>query len=433
MRKEETMMRSFLVAGLVGITQLCYAQVYTEKQTRHRFAQLNLGIDFQSSFGGSTKYLDETGNTQSLNLTNSYSPRFLIGGTHFWGHADFYIAIPLFSSIVEKNNQEVIALRGVETVFKYYPLRIENNKIRPYIGTSLAPFYFEQRNNNVQYSNGPELNHTSFPLLGGLTFNSKNHLIELGFAWNYRNKQDYYISRTQIEKINTPPIYATFSYRIMLETTLSAEKDWESGRTKEVTDILAEKGRLNGLYVGVGMSSAFWLNQSSYNKATRPYISKYSTSIMPDFTLGYYLHKPDLNLAIGYRGYGTSTNTYGSIQQLHRKSFLFEATKYLFDYYGFAPFVGPTISYDNLSFKEDFEGQRVFDVEDRKLGYGLTFGWDIRPNRIQSWILRTNLRWYPNLFLEVQPNSKVSFDNLEFNFIQLIIYPNRMIKRKTNR
>lgn len=426
-------MRVIVSIFVLMMYNLGYSQVYTEKKTRHRFAQLNLGIDFQSSFGGSTKYIDQQGNTQSLNLNSSYSPRFLIGGTHFWGHADFYIAIPLFSSTLNKNNQEVTALRGVETVFKYYPLRIENNKIRPYIGTSLAPFYFEQRNNNFQYPSGPELNHTSFPLLGGLTYNSKNHLIELGIAWNYQNQQDYYISRTQIEKINTPPVYATLSYRYILETTLSAEKNWESGRTKEVTDILAERGRLNGLYLGTGISSAFWLNESSYNKANRPYIDKYSTSIMPDFTLGYYFHKPDINLAIGYRGYGASTNSYGAIQQLNRKSFLFEATKYLFDYHGFVPFVGPTFSYENLSFKEDFEGQKTFDINDKKLGYGLTFGWDIRPNRIQSWILRTNLRWYPNLFLEVEPSSKVSFDNLEFNFIQLIIYPNRMIKRKSNR
>ena len=427
------MIRILTILGLVGIANLCYSQVYTEKQTRHRFAQLNLGVDFQSSFGGSIKYIDQLGNTQTLNLNSNYSPRFLIGGTHFWGHADFYIAIPLFSSTFNKDNQEVRALRGVETVFKYYPLRIENNKIRLYIGTSLAPFYFEQRNNNFQYPSGPELNHTSFPLLGGLTFNSKHHLIEFGIAWNYLNQQDYYISRSQIERINTPPLYATLSYRYMLETTLSAEKDWESGRTKEVTDILAERGRLNGFYLGVGISSAFWLKQSDYNVNDRPYIDKYSTSIMPDFTLGYYLHKPDINLAIGYRGYGASTNTYGAIQQLNRKSLLFEATKYLFDYHGFVPFVGPTISYENLSFKEDFEEQRTFDVKDNKLGYGLTFGWDIRPNRIQSWILRTNLRWYPNLFLEVEPNSKVSFDNLEFNFIQLIIYPDRMIKRKPNR
>lgn len=415
------------------MTHLCYSQAYIEKQTRHRFAQLNLGIDIQSSIGGSTKYFDSQGNIQSLNLGNNFSPRFLIGGTHFWGHADFYIGIPLFSTTLKKDNQEVTALRGVETVFKYYPLRIENNKVRPYIGTSLAPFYFEQINNNFDYASGPELNNTSFPLLGGVTFNSKNHLVELGVTWNYANNQDYYISRTQLEKINTSPVYATLSYRYMLETTLSAEKDWESGRTKEVTDILAEKGRLNGFYLGAGISSAFWLRESSYNRNLKPYVGKYSTSIMPDFTLGYYLHKPDLNLAVGYRGYGATTNTYGTIQQLNRKSVLFEATKYLFDYHGFVPFIGPTISYENLSFKESFEGSKTYDIVEDKLGYGLTFGWDIRPNRIQNWILRTNLRWYPNLFIEVEPNTKVSFDNLEFNFIQLIIYPNRMIKRKPNR
>ena len=114
----------------------------------------------------------------------------------------------------------------------------------------------------------------------------------------------------------------------MLETTLSAEKNWESGRTKEVTNILAERGRLNGFYVGVGISSAFWLKQSDYNKTTRPYINKYGSSTMPDFALGYYLHKPDLNIAIGYRGYSTSTDTYGVFQQLNRQSLLFEATKY---------------------------------------------------------------------------------------------------------
>lgn len=420
------MKKLVLLIAILTITQKGYSQVYIEKQTRHRFAQLNLGFDFQSSFGGSSKYLDANGTTQSFNLNNSYSPRFLIGGTHFWGHADFYIGIPMYFSNFEKENQEVAANSRVETVFKYYPLRIENNKVRPYIGTSLAPFNFEQQNNNFQYSNGPELTHTSFPLLAGLTFNSNNHLIELGLSWNYRNRQNYYISRTQIEEIQTPPIYATLSYRYMIETTLSAEKAWESGQTEEITNIRAEKGELNGFYIGAGISAAFWLRQSSYNETSRPFISKYSTSIMPDFTLGYYFHEPDLNLAVTYRGYWASTNTYGAIQQLQRKSFLFEATKYLFDYHGFVPFVGPSISYENLSFEEHFEGSETYNIQERKLGYGLTFGWDIRPNRIQSWILRTNLRWHPNLFIEVEPNQKISFDNLEFNFIQLIVYPNRM-------
>lgn len=424
-------MTKFLsILAILALAQTAFSQVYTKKQSRHRFAQLNVGLDIQSNFGGQTAYLDAQSNLQTLDLNTSFSPRFLIGGTHFWGHADFYIAIPLYTQILKIENQEIVALRGVESVFKYYPLRIENNKIRPYIGTSLAPFYFEQKNNNFEYASGPELNHTSFPLLGGFTFNSKQHLLELGMAWNYANQQDYFISRTQLESISTPPIYLSLSYRLMLETTLSAEKDWESGRTQELTKALAEKGKLNGFYIGAGISSAFWLKESSYNTIERPYIGKYSTSIMPDFALGYYLHNPDLNISFGYRGYGASTNTYGAIQQLNRKSFLLEVTKYLFDYQGFAAFIGPTVSYENLHFKENFEGQKSADVADTQLGYGLTFGWDIRPNRIQSWLLRTNLRWYPNLDLAVAPNAKVTFDNLEFNFIQFIAYPSRMIKRK---
>ena len=426
-------MTRVLVLVLTCLVQSLFSQVYTEKQSRHRFAQLNLGLDLESSFGGQTKFVNTNGMLSQIDLGSTFTPRFLIGGTHFWGHADFYLAIPLVSSTIKEENQEIRSTRGVETVFKYYPWRIEHHKIRPFIGISIAPFFFEQRNNNFDYSSGPELNSTRLPLLGGLTFNSKQHLLELGIAWNYANKKEYYISRTQIESITTPPVYATLSYRFMLETTISAEKNWESGRTAAVTTILANQKKLNGLYVGAGMSSAFWLTESSYNNNKRPYIEKYSTSLMPDFTLGYYLHNPDINFAIGYRGYGSSTNSYGAIQQVNRQSFVLEATKYLFDYHGFVPFIGPNISRERLSFLESFERQKTIDVSENKLGYGLTFGWDIRPNRIISWILRTNLRWSPNLFLEIEPDSKISFNNLEFNFIQLIVYPNRMIKRKRKR
>ena len=113
-------------------------------------------------------------------------------------------------------------------------------------------------------------------------------------------------------------LYLSFSYRVMLETTVSAEKakDWESGKTERITKKLGDEGLLDGFYMGVGMSSAFWLKRSLYNIINRPYIEKYDISLMPDFTLGYYFHNPDLNLAVGYRGYSTSTNTYGAVQQI---------------------------------------------------------------------------------------------------------------------
>ena len=38
-----------LLLSIFG-TELSFAQIYVEKKSRHRFAQLNLGIDVQSSF-----------------------------------------------------------------------------------------------------------------------------------------------------------------------------------------------------------------------------------------------------------------------------------------------------------------------------------------------------------------------------------------------
>lgn len=420
-------MFAYLFLWTICLVHLMKGQNYTEKQTRHRFAQLNLGLDVQSSIGGQTRYLKENGPVQTMDLNSPVSPRVLIGGTHFWGHADFVIAIPLYKPIYQADNQEITATRRVETVLKYYPLRIENNKLRPFIGASITPFVFQHTNKNLTFPNGPKKYQSGFPLVAGLTWNRKSHLLELGATWNYNHRFGYYVARDRVETISSPPLFINLSYRFMLETTASAETDWESGKTEEITRILAENGGLNGWYLGVGVSSAFWLKTSSYNTKVRPFVSKNEVAILPDFTLGYYLHKQDLNVAFAYRGYSSLSDTYGVEQKFGRKSILLEATKCLFDYHGFVPFIGPAISLERLSFSESFEGTETLDVSEDKFGYGLTFGWDIRPNRIQTWILRTNLRWFPNLNLELQSEFNANFENLEFNFIQFIVFPGRMM------
>ncbi len=402
-----------------------FGQVYMEKQTRHRFAQLNLGIDVQTNIGGKTTFLNAQGLKQSMELGQLTKPRFLIGGTHFWGHADFLIAIPLSNAKFTGDNQEINAQTGVETLFKYYPLKIQHNKIRPFIGISLPSFYFEQNNSNLTFGDGPELNRNTISITGGLNFNHKNHLLEIGLLWDYANQQEYYISRTDIEKITAPPFYLNFSYRFLLDTTVGAEKEWESGKTAETTNRLAATKKLDGFFFGTGLSSVFMLNESSYNNTVRPYIEKYSPSILFDHTMGYYFHQSDINIAANFRSHGTSTNTYGTYQYLKRKSIGLEVTKFLLDYHGFVPFVGPILSYENNRFLERFENIETFDVTKKYLSYGITFGWDIRPTRLQTWVLRTNLRWFPNLKLDLDNDQSVSFNNLEFNFIQLVVYPGR--------
>lgn len=402
------------------------AQVYIEKQTRHRFAQMTLGADYQMGFGGSTKFLNKSNEVESLKLATTASPRFLIGGTHFWGHADFQISIPIGGKIQESANQKIQAISGVETSLKYFPWRIENNKIRPYIGTAITPYYYEQDNDNMEFGNGPEQGRTALPVLFGFTFNKKSHLFEIGATWDYQNKQDYYIERTQVIKVNSPPIYPHLSYRFMFDTTIGAEKDWESGKTARITKKLGDAGKLNGLFLGAGMSSAWWLGKSSFNTKNRPYLPKYSTVVMPEITFGYYFHKSDINIGLTHRAYKTVTRTYGTAQALKRRSIGIEATKYVGDYNGFAPFIGPTITNEVLSFREIESGILTHDLSENKIAYGLTLGWDIRPNRIQWFLLRTNLRWFPDLQVNIADKESISFRNIEFNFIQFIFFPNRV-------
>lgn len=420
-------MKPMLICSALFYSLVINAQVYIEKQTRHRFAQLNVGLDVQISTSGNISYLDAEGNIQSLTLNPKYRPRFIIGGTHFWGHADFYIAIPLTNPTIEKENQTIFCYSGVETGFKYYPFRIEHHKLRPYLGVALTGYYLEQNNKNFVYGNGPELSTSAFPVLAGCTFNHKSHLFEAGMVWNYKSKQDYYISRETKSSISTAPIYFQLGYKYMLETTLSAERDWESGRTQKITIEKAEKKELNAFYLGVGISAAFCLQESSYNKNLRPYIYKYSGALLADFSLGYYFHKPDLNIGLSYRAYSDGTDSYGALQKTKRKSLALECSKFLFDYHGFVPFVGPSLSFEQLSFEEMFEQTQTQTISNNQMAYGILFGWDIRPNRLQSILLRTNLRWFPKINLNLEGGQSISFSTLEFNFIQLVVYPGRML------
>lgn len=408
------------------VSTLVNAQVYTEKQTRHRFAQLNFGIDLQMNSGGYTRFLNQNGELQKLNLGSYYRPRFVIGGTHFWGHADFYVAFSFLESKQSKMSQYLLYSSGVETVFKYYPWRIEFGKVRPFVGVGMTVYGFEQEN-SLMNQKGSLLNLVRYPFFSGITFNWKNQLLELGVSYNYQNQSSYFISPTVSTNINLPQLHFNISYRRQLETTLSSEKNWENGRSKKVTEYLAQRGELNNWFFGIGASSSFWLKESTYNLNHREFILKYPVTVLADFSLGYYWNNLDANLNLAYRGYESSQTAFDTEQLAKRKSIGLEFNKYMGDYHGFVPFVGVIGTYEFLNFKEVSTGQDQFNLKKNNLAYGLSFGWDIRPNRLQGFILRTNLRYFPQLNLEVPQKGKINFSNLEFNFIQLVIYPGRML------
>jgi len=406
-----------------------FAQVYKGNKTRHRFAQLTIGYEYISSYGGNSNYIKDS-NLVPFDLNGRQSHNLTIGGTHFWGHADFYFSVFRFSTSNGINSTSDFFSshnNGIETVFKYYPFQISHNKIRPFIGTGVVPYSYIQRDRNLKFGRGENIARYKFPLIGGFTYNFRNHLINLTGFFNFSNQFEYFISREQTTTVSTPPLYVSLGYKYSIDTTKPFEKDWESGNIQKQTEELREQKKLNGIFIGAGFSSAYGLGKSSYNLINRPYLtSSFDGAFMADLSLGYFFSKPELSVNANWRKYRSAISAYGTVQRTVRSSLAIELSHGFMDYHGFVPFIGPVISYEQLQASENHEDSLIFDVRQNKITMGLLFGWDIKPTHMHWWLLRTNLRYFPFLDIDIENKKALSLRNLEFNFIQLIIYPNRI-------
>lgn len=392
------------------------AQPYIEGgNTRHRFAQLNLGFDtrFFTEETTISRVIEVPGIDNRYKFKSETEARIIIGGTHFWGHADFYIAIPVFSKLYNAFSTRV------ETGARYFPWRIENHKLRPYIGFSLTPI-------QLQISGGAEIKRMKTPIQFGAVFCLGKHLLEIGGAYTNNNTEAYYQGTTDLSEIRFSSLAFFVGYKFMLETTLSAESDWKTGRTKSITDTLGNAGKLDGFTIAFGPSAAFYLQDSEHNSETAPYLDQHkSAKTFLEFDLGYYLHRPDIQFNLAYRKLHSDLSAFDHNQYAQRQSLTLEVYKFLFDFHGFAFFTGPAISYEHLQISEHTPTNIALHGSYKGLKPGLTFGWDIRPNRLQNFLLRTNLRYFPNMNVSMPVDRKFSFDQLEFNFIQVVIYPQR--------
>jgi hypothetical protein len=383
-------------------------------KTRHRFAQLTLGIDTRlySSFQTQTTTVSDQGVLQQSSIGNSGQTRLQFGGTHFWGHADFYVAIPIIHYGDNKFSS------SVETGARYFPWRIENKKLRPFIGICQLPVIFKQ-------GEGVSLVRFRYPLSVGAVFNYKKHLLEFSAGYISDHKLDYYISPNLAVDITIPKVFMTFAYKLMLETTAFGERNWLNGSIQRYTDTLAARHRLNSFTIAAGPSTCFFLKSSNHNRDILPYLDNHkAVKIFADLGLGYYFHTPDIQINMALRTFKSRLQAYGATQTAQRMAVTLEAYKFFADYHGFCPFIGPAISFEKLNVEE--EGMKGNNSSSFKgVKPGLIVGWDIRPNRILSWYLRTNIRYFPNMAVRMDDGKKIHFDQLEVNFIQLVILPER--------
>lgn len=411
---------------LLLLPKFLSAQPYVEGgNTRHRFAQLLVGADmlFFPASGG-TFQIGADGAVQPWTPNAALVPRINLAGTHFWGHANFYVSIPIANLLdhsVPDGGQYTFS-PGVETGLRLYPWRIERGKLRPFVGTAFAIADWRQESPN---GTGAFAHTARFPLQGGLTWQRNNLLIELGGGYFFNSTVAYYTDRTTATDIRLPATYFWLGCNVQLETTLSAEPAFADGRTAAVVARLEERRALSGWSLAIGPSAAFVLGDAPRNEALYPAIGEHSApGVFADLGLGYYYHPWDAHLNLAYRGNSSERSAYGQTQRLQRRALTLEAYKFLFDFHGFVPFVGPHLSREWYELTESVDGEAVYATRSQQWAPGITFGWDIRPDDLQGIILRTNLRYTPTQ--RIGEEGGVSFRQLEFNFIQLVWYPGRV-------
>src|SRR5690606_34443390 len=141
---------------------------------------------------------------------------------------------------------------------KVFPWAIKKNKFRPYAGFAWIPTSYLQ-------AKGATIITNNWLISAGFVFQHQNKLLELGLGRLLINSTHYFISPTNSIVVKTPKTYFNFSLKFSIETTLNAENDWQSGKTKQVTETLAKAKKLNGFTIAVGPSSSIFLKESNFN------------------------------------------------------------------------------------------------------------------------------------------------------------------------
>lgn len=393
-------------------------------ERRHQFAKSYFG--FNNIFVPSLQqgnFLNPQGEIQQFDRSNFMASAINIGATHFWGYADFYVAISLPATKFGKDARNNSFRFGTFTGLRIYPFPSKENTIRPFAGYKFSPFRYRQNDlagENYKFTQVKSV----FDL--GLAIQLPNFYFTVAYSRVANPSFTTHLSRTVTSQDNFPTQLFQLGLNYTIETTSSADTE-----VNRILNNLFSSSNKDGLFLAVGPSSAFPLVSSNYISDLYPYLNDKSfPKIFPDLAIGYHFSKLDLLTALSFRPMNQKRSAYGFQQEINRKSIAAEISKFIGDYHGFAPFIGLGISYENLKLSEIDQATEITQLANNKIVPSLVFGWDIRPSaKGDSWILRTNLRYYPFLNIDHQ-GKKLSLQHLEFNFIQFVLYPQRMRRTK---
>lgn len=392
------------------------------QKSSFRFAESYFGLAAEISPQNGSFLFEQNGILQKEKLPSNISPRLLIGGTHFWGFADFYLSIPL-TEIHFKGSRNVKYSNNVLTGFRFFPLKLNERSFRLFVGLGF-------NNRSMKLPNGPIYSNWQCFLETGISFrNSKNRIF--GLAAYYFPNSDFNtaINRSQIVQTSLFPSAFSLSFKQCIDFS----KSYENAESKRFFKLLFEKldnqKKLNTYSLAIGLSAFIPFEKTEHATRKTFFNDEIEGGTNLDFGLGYYFHKVKTAIRISYRSLNQEEEAFDYSYRLNKRSLALEAFKFLLNYRGFVPFIGASISTDFYFLKEKDKKKNITDFSISSLGYYLLLGWDIRFTETDFFILRTNLRYQPNMGL-TKDNLIFTSGSLEFNFIQLVFYPEKYIVYK---
>ncbi len=407
----------FLLLALATNVQ---AQVYAEQKTQHRFAQTYVGFN--------TQIIPSSGRLviqyQDYQFPLRVIPRLTLGGLHFWGKLDFNMNIPLanFGETSLSQEGEVWFTSGADLSARYYPWRLLNGKLRPFVGASFNTMKLWQ--NDASLGDRAE-GFITASVLAGLSYTFKDWRINAEWMFLPQNGRDFYSNTQDKHRFELPNSYFSIGLVKHFDFTLSEEAPKLSGQTKALEDKLLGEGKLNSISVGFAPNGAYFLKSPSFSGDLKS-LPKHKGGFNFEYSLGYLLHQQQLHFGLAYRTYSANTISYGLEHVVRREALSLESFKFVGNYHGFVPFVGLSLSAERWAtglFENDV--QQGETVRSSIFSPGIIFGWDILPSPLETWVLRTNLRYYPNQKINDIQGKSSRVDQFEFNFIQFVFYPNR--------
>ena len=430
------MRKVILLAAILLMSKRILAQEYIEEgRKRLNFAKtyFELGSQYSPSFIG--KKIGVNNIIQPFENPASLNPYLNIGGLHFWGHADFYISIPLAQIKLNKNDSLNFNYNNsVITGARLMPWAYKDKKLRPFIGASWAVVNLNQSSDN-------QLLNSSFSKSkilwdAGFVYGKKNFMARIGVNYNPNSEWNFPVSKTNFQSISTSNFNPYFGLVYSYESTRSKKMEKVNKVLNEYPTLSSptiDATKRGDWFVGIGPSTSFIVSESAYNQAINPFFtSKPISNTFFDIALGYQFNNAGLVAAVSYRTPSFINESFGVKQVITKQSLVFEVFKFLTDYSGFTPYIGMNVGFDNLKFTEE-SASRNLSINKNIINPGLTFGWDILPGKTQQpFVLRTNLRWFP--FEKLNVNDKnFSLNQIEYNVIQAVFYPSRFKKAKQMR